>query len=235
MSDQQTSSNTFTEDGRLLQAEYAIKSVSKAGTIVGLACKDGVILIGINPTESTSIEKIYKLNNTIHCVVSGIFSDALRLIKFARLASANIHEIIDQDPSISVLCDAIAEEKQKYTQKAGSRPFGVSFLYCGYEDDSYALYSTDPSGTVNRWKAWSFGCDEDAINSGLRNELPEAPMSLDDSVVALLRIIGKARENPPNVSKKMEVLLYKKDHAKILKAEEIEQILHKVELENTGK
>jgi len=229
MESQQTTSNTFTEDGRLLQAEYAIKNVSKAGTIVGMVCLDGVILVGINTAVSPTAEKIYKLSDSSYCAVSGIFSDALRLIKYARLTSANIREIIERDPSPETLTNAIAREKQRYTQSSGSRPFGVSFLYAGYEDDRYVLYSTDPSGTVNKWRAWSFGTNEDTINSGLVNDLPEQCMGLEEGLVALLKTISKARENTPDVSKLMEVLLFKSDGARMLKADEIDAVLSRLE------
>lgn len=227
MSDYQTTSNIFTDDGRLLQAEYAIKSVSKAGTIVGLTCTDGVVLIGINPGPTTSLEKIYQINDSVYCAVAGIFSDALRLIKFGRLTSANVQETILEVPHVSVICNRIAKEKQGYTQRSAARPFGVSFLYCGVDDSGYLLYSTDPSGTVNKWRAWSFGADEDAINSGLKNELPDELVPMDVGVEALFGILGKARECTPDVAERMEVLLYSKDHSRFLGTEEIERIIRK--------
>ncbi len=225
MTREQTKSNVFTEDGRLLQTEYAIKNVSKAGTIVGLTCSDGVILMGINNEPSRNIEKIYKISDTIYCAVSGIFSDALRLIKYARLTSANIEEVIGEESKLSVLCNKIAMKKQQYTQGSGARPFGVSFLFCQYENDEYVLYATDPSGTVNRWRAWAFGKNEDTINTSLKNELPANNQSLEESLKILLRIVEKARENPSDAYKTMEILVYKKDQVKILEAEEIRKIL----------
>lgn len=231
--DEQAKSNTFTDDGRLLQTEYAIKHVSKAGTIIGLVCTDGVILLGINPAPSDTVEKIYQLSENIYCVVSGIFSDALRLIKLGQLAAANIKETIGQHPRPSVLCDAIAERKQHYTQSSGARPFGVSFLYAGY-DGEYVLYSTDPSGTVNRWRAWSYGQNEELINSGLINDLPTDPMDMETGLTALLRVLNKARESPPDASRTMEILLYRTGGSRMLTEPEIAEILGALEAETRG-
>ncbi len=35
----------FSPDGRLLQVEYAKKTVKQGSTAIGIACKDGVVLI----------------------------------------------------------------------------------------------------------------------------------------------------------------------------------------------
>lgn len=224
-SEQQPSSNTFTEEGRLLQAEFAIKNVSKAGTIIGMVCTDGVILLGINLAPASTIEKIYKINNTTYCAVSGIFSDALRLIKHARLESSNIAEEIGETPKISVLCDCVAEEIQKYTQYGGARPFGVSFLYCGIEDGKYALYSTDPSGTVNKWKAWAFGSDEEAINGSLRTDIPAEGLNMEEGLKFLLKSIKKVRECTEEIADLIEILKYNKDKAAMLSTEKVKEIL----------
>lgn len=228
MDNAQTKTNTFTDEGRLLQAEYAIKNVSKAGTIAGIACSDGVVLLGINPSPSETLEKIYKLNDEVFCAVAGVFGDALRIIKFARFTSLSISEKICQLPDISVLCDAISGKKQLYTLKGGSRPFGVSLLYSSFENDEYVLYSTDPSGTVNRWKAWAFGKNSDGITNGLRNELPEQEMDVEDGLIYLLRMIDKAKEMAPELADSMEVLIFKRDEQKIMEKDKIKEIIERL-------
>lgn len=229
MSGQETTTNSFTEEGRCLQPEYAIKGLAEAGTIAALACSDGVVLLGINPCPTVTKEKIYKLNDAMYCAVAGIFSDAHRLIKFARQSSANIVESIGKLPRPSVVCGAIAQEKQYYTQRAGVRPFGVAFLYCGHENNEYAVYSTDPTGTVNRWRAWAYGKDGDVINCTLRNDLPAEQLTMDQGVEALFKVLTKARENPPDCAQRMEVLLYKKEHARFMEVNEIERLIEKCE------
>jgi 20S proteasome subunit alpha 3 len=231
MTDSQATSNTFTDEGRLLQAEYAIKNVNKAGTIAGIVCKDGVVLLGINPSKSATLEKIYALDSNTYCAVAGIFSDALRLVKYARLSSANIHETLGQCPRTTVLCDKIGAEKQRYTQYAGSRPFGVSFLYSGYEKGEYVLCSTDPSGTVGKWTACAFGSDDAAINSKIINDIENKPYTLEEGVRFLFKCIGQAREWTTATEEKMEVLLYKKEGSRIMKVEEIKKILDDLENE----
>lgn len=230
MPENHTTKNVFSEEGRLLHAEFANKNVSEAGTIAGMVCTDGVLIIGINQTKSKTIEKLFQINDEVHVAVSGIFSDALRLIKYARLKSYNLREQIGQDPKLSVLCDYIGKEKQRYTQIDNGRPFGVSFLCCGYEDGNYVLYSTEPSGTVGRWRAKCFGMDSDSVNSGLRNIITEGEkLDLNDGLIALLSLIKKAREFVDDISLKLEILLYSKNDCRMLDASEIKEFIKKVE------
>merc|ERR1711917_68834 len=78
--------NTFDDTGRIHQIEYAIKSVSKANTSVGMIVNDGIIFIGINDKKKQfkDSEKIYRITKDITCCLSGLFADALQLIAFSR-------------------------------------------------------------------------------------------------------------------------------------------------------
>lgn len=49
--------------------------------------------------------------------------------------------------------------KQGYTQYGGLRPFGVSFLFAGYDPHhQFQLYSSDPSGNYSGWRWVSKFC-----------------------------------------------------------------------------
>lgn len=41
---------TFSPDGRVFQIEYAAKAVDNSGTVVGIKCKDGIVIV-INLTS----------------------------------------------------------------------------------------------------------------------------------------------------------------------------------------
>ena len=40
---------------------------------------------------------------------------------------------------------------QEYTQSGGVRPFGISLLVIGYDEDKPRLYQVDPSGAYFSW------------------------------------------------------------------------------------
>jgi 20S proteasome subunit alpha 4 len=56
-------------------------------------------------------------------------------------------------PSIEYMARFIAQTQQKYTQRGGVRPFGVSSMLAGISiDGTPQLYLTDPAGTHSAWK-----------------------------------------------------------------------------------
>src|SRR3989344_2890767 len=67
----------FSPDGRLLQVEYAKKSIRQGSTAIGIVCKDGVLLItdkriSNNLIVSESVEKLFQIDEHIGAAVSGI-------------------------------------------------------------------------------------------------------------------------------------------------------------------
>ncbi|KAG0434764.1 putative proteasome subunit alpha type-3 [Dictyocoela muelleri] len=204
--------NTFNSEGRILQTEYAIKNVSKGGTMVALLCTDGILLFGIS-----SSEKIYKIDSHIYALTCGLFSDSLQLINYARIKSQEYFEKYEQKIKTKALCRKIGQLKQRFTQ-INSRPFAVAILYAGY-DDKYVLYSTDPSGTVTSWKAKCYGENQDKIYTSLKNEFNEC--SLQEATFLLFEILKKNVEIVDDNFDKYEVLWFKKDGSRFLTSNEI--------------
>ncbi|MBI2647535.1 proteasome subunit alpha, partial [Candidatus Woesearchaeota archaeon] len=71
----------FSPDGRLLQVEYAKKTVRQGSTAIGIVCSDGVLLVAdkrvVDPlVVPDSVEKIWQIDDHIMAAASGILSDA---------------------------------------------------------------------------------------------------------------------------------------------------------------
>jgi len=65
----------------------------------------------------------------------------------------------------------VCNYKQAYTQYGGLRPFGVAFLFAGYDvNHGFQLYQSDPSGNYSGWKATVIGANNQAGKSLLKNE-----------------------------------------------------------------
>jgi len=68
-----------------------------------------------------------------------------------------------------------------FTLCSGVRPFGVSLLIAGYDEDGPALYQVDPSGSYFAWKATAIG--KNMVNGKTFLEKRyNSEMELDDAI-----------------------------------------------------
>merc|ERR1712078_393121 len=58
---------------------------------------------------------------------------------------------------VAQLVREVAAVMQEFTQSGGVRPFGVSLMVAGYDDNGPQLYQVDPSGAFFGWKASAIG------------------------------------------------------------------------------
>jgi 20S proteasome subunit alpha 3 len=85
------------------------------------------------------------------------------------------------------MCDL----KQGYTQYGGQRPFGVSFLYAGWDKSlGFQLYTSDPSGNYGGWKAFSIGAGKQAAESILKSDYQEG-MTLSAAKELVIKVLSK--------------------------------------------
>ncbi len=165
----------FSPEGRLLQVEYAKKTVKQGSTAVGLRCKDGVVLITdkriLDPLiVSESVEKIFKIDNHIIATASGIISDARVLIDRAQVKAQQHKVSYDSPIDVLTIVKDICYLKQICTQSGGLRPFGVSLLVTGIDESGLKLYQTDPTGIFFEYNAIAIGEFEDDMMEMLHKE-----------------------------------------------------------------
>ncbi|HLC22359.1 MAG TPA: archaeal proteasome endopeptidase complex subunit alpha, partial [Candidatus Nanoarchaeia archaeon] len=168
-------STMFSPDGRLLQVEYAKEAVKQGSTAIGCVCKDGVILIGDKRVKDElivpeSVQKIFQVDTHIGATATGYIMDGRVLIERAQLI-AQQHQVTYSVPIETFgLVKEVSDIKQSYTQYGGARPFGVSILFIGVDDEKPALYSTEPTGIFFEYKATAVGEGADAVKEVLKKE-----------------------------------------------------------------
>ena len=191
---------TFSPEGRLYQVEYAMEAISHAGICVGILATDGIVLavekkITSKLLENTNSEKMYKVDDHLACSVAGITADANILINYARLCAQRYTLTYQEPMPIEQLIVNICDKKQGYTQFGGLRPFGVSFLWAGWDKNfGYQLYQSDPSGNYGGWKATAIGANNQAAQSILKQEYKNN-MSLDDAVKLAIKVLNKSMDS----------------------------------------
>lgn len=164
----------FSPDGRLLQVEYAKKTVRQGSTAMGIVCKDGVVLISDKRITSKlmvpeAIEKMFQIDDHIVATAAGIISDARVLVDRAQLRAQQHAVTYDTKIDVLSIVKEICDLKQVCTQSAGLRPFGVSMIVAGVEDDgSIRLFLTEPYGLYFQYKAAAIGEGEAEIDAILQ-------------------------------------------------------------------
>jgi proteasome alpha subunit len=188
----------FSPDGRLFQVEYAREAVKRGATAIGVKTKDGILLLADRRVaskllEADTIEKIYKIDEHICAATSGLVADARILVDRARLEAQINRLTYDEPVSIKELVRRICDFKQQYTQFGGVRPFGVSLLIAGVDDEPH-LYETDPSGALLEYKATAIGAGRNIVVEYFEREYKD-DMTLDDAIVVSMVAMGKAIES----------------------------------------
>ncbi len=168
----------FSPDGRLLQVEYAKKTVRQGSTAIGMMCADGILLVADKRIVDKlvipeTVEKIFQIDDHIAATASGILSDARVLIERAQV-KAQQHKVTYDTPidTVSVVKD-ICALKQICTQSGGLRPFGVSIIVAGIDNDGPKLFETDPTGIYFQFRATVIGEGETEIEEILDKEFSE--------------------------------------------------------------
>lgn len=110
-------------------------------------------------------------------------ADANILIDQARLRAGRYAYQYQEPIPVEQLVEYVCNYKQFYTQRGGLRPFGVAFLFAGYDENyGFQLYQSDPSGNYSGWKATVIGANNQAGKSLLKSEYKTGETEADESI-----------------------------------------------------
>ncbi len=221
----------FSPEGRLFQVEYAIEAVRRGTTAIVCRNKQSVVFAVEKKSselqEVLGSEKIFKIDNHIGVAIAGLTADARVLVDRARVqAQVNL---LNYDETISVKDSTlnICEYLQLFTQNAGVRPFGVSFLIAGIDSDGKAsLYLTDPSGAMWGYKAFAIGSGASEARAYLEEHYNE---DINDEDLKLLPLRTLKELMGDNLNKNtcdVAYILKDDEKFKLLNLEEKEELLN---------
>ncbi len=157
--------------GKLVQIEYALAAVASGAASVGIKAANGVVLATEKKHKSVLYEdhstyKIEKVTDRVGMVYSGMGPDYRLLVRRARKMAQDYQLMYEEPIPTAQLVQRVAVVMQEYTQSGGVRPFGISLLIAGWDDDDDknnklggkpVLFQCDPSGAYFAWKATAMG------------------------------------------------------------------------------
>ena len=223
----------FSPDGHLFQVEYAMEAVKNGATAVGVTGKD-VVVLGVERKataklqDARTVRKICKIDSHLTLAFAGLTADARVLVNKARIECQS-HRLTVEDPcSVEYIARFIAGIQQKYTQRGGRRPFGISTLIVGFDNGLPQLYQTDPSGTYSAWQANATGrggksCREFLEKRYKVDATEEETVKL--CVQALLEVVEPGGKN-------MEIAILRNNNAtEFVSESDVDALVKKIEAE----
>ncbi len=195
----------YSPEGRMYQVEYAREAVKKGTITVGLAYKDGVVLIvhrriHSRLVEEDFVEKLFKVDDYIGCSISGLVADARMITDWGR-SEAQRHRITyGERMDVDILVKRICDVKRAYTQQGGARPFGTALQIGGVDRTGAHLYETDPGGAFREIFAGALGLGREKAEEVFMDEYKDG-MTRDASIALGLRALLLTLEgtSPPSI------------------------------------
>ena len=221
----------FSPNGHLFQVEYAMEAVKKGLCCVGVRGKDCVVL-GVEKKTSTklqeprTVKKIHQLDKSISIAFSGLNADARILSNMARVECQSYRLNYEDDPPVEYIAKFISSTQQKYTQRGGVRPFGISAVIAGFDSSSRPrLFQTEPSGVFSEWKANCAGRSTKQLKDFLEKNYKE-DLNVEETVKLACKSLMDVVESG---AKNIELVVITEKETRTLTEEEVENLVKVIE------
>merc|ERR1719327_2491507 len=117
---------------------------------------------------------------------------------------------------------------QEFTQQGGVRPFGVSLMMAGIDDNGPQLFQVDPSGAYFGWKASAIGKNHVNAMTFLEKRYSE-DIELEDAVHTAILTLKEGIEGSVD-AKNIEIGIVGEDRKfRVLTPAEVQDYLGEVE------
>lgn len=190
--------STFSPDGRVFQTDYAQKAVDSGGTVVGIKCKDGVVLgcekiVLSKMLEEGTNKRTYAVDRHAGVAIAGISADGRQVVNRAMNEASNYKSFYGDSIPGHLLSERIASFVHLFNLYWYVRPFGTSVLLAAKDRDGPQLYLIDPAGTSYRYFGAAVGKGRQSAKTSLeRLKLEE--LTCADGVKEIAKILHAVHE-----------------------------------------
>ncbi len=207
------------------------KNILKSGTsIVGIVCKDGVVVAGDRRTTaggqlvmSKQSEKVVKINDYIVVAGAGVASD-IDLNQRVFAAELRLKQLKTRArPSVKESATLVGMMAYRNIRTPSMIPSIVGLLVAGYDEDgTVSLYTVEPAGGVYKVRDYdaNFGSGMPYI-LGLLERNYKKDMSVKDAVELAKDAIKAAIERDPASGNGIDVYTVTKDGIRHVVSEEL--------------
>lgn len=127
------------------------------------------------------------------------------LYTIVHVSCSTIFWIWQEPIPVEQLVQSLCDTKQGYTQFGGLRPFGVSFLFAGWDrNHGFQLYVSDPSGNYGGWKAAAIGANNQAAQSMLKQDYKD-DITREEAVKLAIKVLSKTMDSTSLTAEKLEL------------------------------
>lgn len=188
------STSTFSPDGKIFQTEYAAKAVSNGGTVIGIRCKDGVVLGIEKPVASKMLEKgsnrtAFAVDKHAGVAVAGVAADGRQIVNRCRDEAVGYKSTYGDAIPGHVLNERIASYMHLFSMYWYLRPFGSAALLAVWDKvDGPQLYVTEPSGLSMRYFGTAVGKNKQAAKTEIER-LKLEDMTCQQGVLEVAKIM----------------------------------------------
>ncbi|KAK4534060.1 hypothetical protein CDCA_CDCA01G0085 [Cyanidium caldarium] len=186
------STTTFSPEGRVFQLEYANKAVELSGTVVGVVCRDAVVLAVENVLPhrfvvSGTLRRVHTVDRHVAIAVGGMGPDGRHLVARARSEAENYRAVYGEAIPARVLADRVAGYAHLYSLYWHVRPFGCTAVIGAWDAVVGAvLYAVEPDGSVYKYRAYAHGKGRTAV----RTELDKVRWAERERAEAMREVAG---------------------------------------------
>lgn len=193
----------FSPDGRIFQLEYAMESMKRGATMVGICCNQGIVVAKETPREEFLVVPnpfygIFNVAETIAIAFCGIQPDCLFVLEEAKKRTG-ILEKKESSADVEALAKELALFMQPFAQKKDFRPLAAAMIIGGLDAESKPrLFMINSAGVSQEYKACMEGVGGDETRGILKGGY-KAEMSLAEATMLAIKATLRHKREPKEV------------------------------------